>query len=399
MTDNVIILGAGASVDGGIPLLGNFVDTMWDLAMHEKHNNRALSDDDKKIFSEAMKVRDELDGYHGRASFNDRNIEDILSILSFNLIGGDKSDQDKLRWMIKAIARTIELTCNVKHSGQLDKIQNEGSHIYRSFWQKLFKRFGNFETSFPSIISFNYDLVLERALYQVLVGTTYHQKDPGSYSEVNEFPYDGINLKYQYNYLSDVSYTIKYVKYLDDQVISEGPFQSSLRLAHGTKLEKCSASDLRNSINIEVLKLHGSLNFPSKREDSYDSFVPTASIEEPYIIPPIINKAISPEQTMWGIGIKRLREAKNIIIVGYSLPQTDIYMQYFIKAGIGPNKNLNKIYVFNPAFDESNNENERMRDRFGNCFSPQLKNRIEFFPVNFENFVVYSMNDKDLFFT
>lgn len=88
MTDNVIILGAGASVDAGIPLLANFVEKMWEFAITGKHNGKNLSEEDQRIFNEAMKIKNELDGYHGRASFDDRNMEDILSILSFNLIGG-----------------------------------------------------------------------------------------------------------------------------------------------------------------------------------------------------------------------------------------------------------------------------------------------------------------------
>ena len=170
MTDNVIILGAGASVDAGIPVLANFVEKMWEFSITGRCNGKELSDDDKKIFNEAMKVKNELDGYHGRAAFNDRNIEDILSILSFNLIGGKKSDLEKQKWFIRAINRTIDLTCNVQHDGTLNKTQEVGHQVYRDFWRKMFARFKNTPSSFPTIISFNYDLVLERSLFQSLIG-------------------------------------------------------------------------------------------------------------------------------------------------------------------------------------------------------------------------------------
>jgi len=360
MTDNVIIFGAGASVDAGIPLLGNFVEKMWEFAVTGKQDGKELSADDKQIFSEAIKVRNELDGYHGRASFNDRNIEDILSILSFNMMGGDESDIAKLNWIIKAIARTIELTCLVKHDGGLNRIQGD-AWVYQQFWKSLFKRFSSTPESFPSIISFNYDLVMERSLFQTLINTSFNNTNADS-----GFPFDGITLKYQYKLVDDISYFVKNTRY-------DYPDSNEFnRQKAGTKLVKCATGDIKNPINIEILKLHGSLNFPSNQKTEYAVFNPTTPVQDPYIVPPNINKSISNDQTMWGIGLRRLREAKNIIIVGYSMPQTDIYIQYFIKAGIGPNVNLNKIIVFNPTLFTSGKENDEMRERFGNCFSPQL---------------------------
>ena len=367
MTDNVIILGAGASVDAGIPLLTNFVEKMWEFSITGRCNGKELSEDDKKIFNEAMKVKNELDGYHGRAAFNDRNIEDILSILSFNLIGGKKSDREKQKWFIKAITRTIDLTCNVQHDGKLNRMQSDGNGVYRSFWHRLFARFKDAPNSFPTIISFNYDLVLERSLLQALIGTNYDfYKD--------KFPFSSINLKYQYGLVKDLMFKAKYTQF----TTSLSPARQETELI----LEPID-EPLQNSINIELLKLHGSLNFPATKEGV---FFPTQAADNPYILPPIINKWVGRnEETIWSAGLQRLREAKNIIIIGYSLPQTDIFMQYFLRAGVGPNLNLNKIIVFDPTLYKDSLENKLMRERFENCFSPQLRNRIYFNPVDFSD--------------
>ena len=365
MTDNVIILGAGASVNAGIPLLANFVEKMWEFSITGKHNGKDLSEEDKRIFNEAMKVKNELDGYHGRAAFNDRNIEDILSILSFNLIGGKKTDTEKQKWFIKAITRTIDLTCNVLHDGKLNKIQTKGNQIYRKFWYGLFNRFKVSPRSFPTIISFNYDLVLERSLLQSLISTNYTQYN-------NEFPFGGVNIKYHYGFIKDLSFKIKYTRFVTSL--------SDLGEESGMTLEP-SDEPVNNSIDVELLKLHGSLNFPAQKEEV---FAPTQVANNPYILPPIINKWVGKnEESIWSTGLQRLREAKNIIIVGYSLPQTDIFMQYFLRAGVGPNLNLNKVIVFNPTLYQTGTDNELMRERFGNCFSPQLRNRINFNPTNF----------------
>jgi hypothetical protein len=96
MKDNIIIFGAGVSADAGIPLLANFVDKMWEFAVRGKNGQDELSDEDKIIFKKVLDIREELNGYHGRASLDDRNIEDILSILSFNLVNRNKPDEEKL---------------------------------------------------------------------------------------------------------------------------------------------------------------------------------------------------------------------------------------------------------------------------------------------------------------
>lgn len=115
MSDNALILGAGFSHDANVPLLSGFVEQMSAHAIRKKANDQPLSKANQDTFERAMRIRFELDGYHGRAMFDDRNIEDILSLLSFNALAED--DRANLSAMTKAIARTIELSCNVKHLG------------------------------------------------------------------------------------------------------------------------------------------------------------------------------------------------------------------------------------------------------------------------------------------
>lgn len=373
MNNNVIILGAGFSFDSGIPLLGGFVEKMWEFAVRKTHNGSPLDQADLEIFEAAVKVKNELDSYHGRAVFSDRNIEDILSLLSFNLIGGGRREKDKIDKINRAIARTIELSCSVKHPGVLsgggNKVNNTGPELYREFWRNLFKRY-ELSHDFPSIITFNYDLVLERALLQLLIGLNYNLE------KHNSVPFSSFNLSYDYEHCPDLSYAIEYIDYnTNDFRRKTGTILNPLDIGQDT------------DIKIELLKLHGSLNFPKKhaKTDSHTyNFV--KSLDDPQILPPISNKMSSTESVKpWRTAIHRLRDAKNIIIVGYSLPRTDIYMQYFLKAALGPNLNLNKITVFDPVLHTESPEGEGMRMRYQECFSPQLHERIEFHPkINIE---------------
>lgn len=370
MSDNVLIFGAGVSADAGIPMLPGFMEKMWEFSIRKAQGEVSLSDQDCEVFGKAMSIRRELDGYHGRSAFDDRNIEDVLSILSFNVMCGSRSDKKNMDWILKAINRTIELTCKVHHNGELRTKQTNKSQVYRRFWYNLFaatKKSGKL----PTIITFNYDLVLERSLMELLVNTFYNFLD-------KRFPYQGVTLKYYFDGRSDVSYKLEKAMYSDSDYSS----------GQGTILNQIN-SDVPNFIDIELLKLHGSLNFPNKRKLNELPSPITIPVERPYILPPIFNKLnVSEAKQMWSVALERLRNAKHLTIVGYSLPETDIYMQYFLKTALGPNLDLNRIFIFNPVLFRGGKEAEKMKARYESCFSPQLRSRIEFFPAK-DNVHIY----------
>lgn len=365
MGNNVIILGAGFSFDAGIPLLRNFVDCMWDFAMRKRAYGNPLDAGDIKVFQDAANVRNALDGYHGRASFDDRNIEDILSILSFNVLSGSSEAKQQLTSITRAIARTIEITCAVKHPG----IPSDGRYMairdepfqYREFWRAILHWYS--ETgSLPTIITFNYDLVLERSLLQLMIGTFYTRPTSAAHS------FRDIKIKYHYPHAPEELWTMKPCEFNT----AEFP-----RTEPGTILERNTASASSSMLEIEILKLHGSVNFPTKppTKDDYQYNI-SAPQDNPFILPPIFNKlSTTTPGEMWKVALQRLNEAHNVIFVGYSLPPTDIYMQYFLKAGLGPNLNINEIHVFDPAAAATG---AQLKERYQTCFSPQLRSRITF---------------------
>lgn len=366
MTENVIILGAGFSYDAGIPMLSNFIERMWEYSIRGVAGDTNLTSEDKSILSEALDIRREMDGYHGRVAFDDRNIEDILSMLAFNLLGGGTSDRNKLKAFTNAISKTIELACNVKHPGiptgprpQYTAI-SDGNEIYRRFWKTMFEWHKRGQ-ALPTIITFNYDLVLERALLQVLTNKYYNHHD-------NPVPFKNISLDYQYKQFPQQNYEVNYTRY--------GNFES----IEGTVLKHSDTPSQHDSAHIELLKLHGSLNFPKSKLDS-DLPSITSVIENPYILPPVSNKQSNGSGNQsWKTALQRLREAKNVVFVGYSLPKTDMYMQFFLKAALGPNQELNKLFVFDPVLWEDSDASKDMKKRYEMCFSEQLRPRIVFKP-------------------
>lgn len=375
MPNNVIILGAGASWSAGVPLMGGFMDQMWNLAKRGKHHDKVLKQDDTKLLTDALAVRDELDAYHGRASLDVWNLEEVLSILSLNALAGRGSDKRKLELMTRAIARTIEITCNVRHPGSLDQpiLSGEGRvGTYESFWHSLFAWSRARNDEIPFIITFNYDLVLERSLLHSVIGTNYNQR--------RRFPSKGFVVDYHTNVLPPIALGLRHVNFHR----ADNYHQTD----YGHILEESTQADIVSQFTrINLVKLHGSNNFPKRArgrpvvKDAGRRLVEAA--DDPLILPPVFNKASqSIGAEAWAAALDALRCCKNLIVCGYSLPITDIYMQYFLKAALGPNQNLNKIFVFDPCLflPERKSDGDALKQRYGSNFAAPIQKRIDYSP-------------------
>ncbi len=368
MADNVILLGAGASFDAGIPLLGSFMDRIFELANIRRSPMRDLTQEELNTLQEVIEIRDSMERYQPRVAINQFNLEQVLSILSFEALVGVEDGERKLEAFKKAISLTIELTCSITHHGELNTIHEDGPEVYRDFWDSLLTIHHDRLSELPTMLSFNYDLVLERALFQLAVGKHIGGRKP-------RIRGNGIRLNYHHPAYSPTAFKLKHGKYRgDDRDYQEVP---------GTFLEPVADDDeaISDFIEISILKLHGSLNFSDSEDTSPWSPLKIAAV--PQIIPPVFNKANATFGTpIWKAGLDALRTCKNLIICGYSLPTTDSYMQYFLKAALGPNRNLNQIFVFDPLlFDDPASEaGEELKKRYSECFAPQMHGKIVFQP-------------------
>ena len=375
MPNNVIILGAGASWAAGVPLMGGFMDQMWNLAKRGRHGDKVLSPDDTKLLTDALAVRDELDTYHGRASLDVWNLEEVLSILSLNALAGRGADKRKLELMTRAIARTIEITCHVQHSGSLDQPVFSGAgrvQIYENFWHSLFAWSRARNDEVPFIITFNYDLVLERSLLHAVTGTNYNRQ--------RAFPSKGFVVDYHTSVLPPVALGLKHVNFHRQNDYHQTDYGHILE-------EPVNTEAANHFTKINLIKLHGSNNFPKRArgrpavKDGGRRLVEPA--DDPLILPPVFNKASqSIGAEAWAAALDALRCCKNLIVCGYSLPLTDIYMQYFLKAALGPNQNLNKVFVFDPCLflPERKSDGDALKQRYSSNFASPIQKRIDYSP-------------------
>lgn len=364
MSDNVIILGAGASHDAGIPLLGNFIDKMISISATGRGPRGVLKAEEQSILKEALEIRNKIESYHARVAIDQFNLEQILSVLVFESQIGDRKGKKDLEIFTKAIATIIELTCNVMHDGGFDKIQENSTPVYCNFWKNLMLHRSSRMEKMPTILSFNYDLVLERALAQAIVG----HKDFDFWRKTR---FDGFQLDFQSETCDSPVFLLnqeRWSHYREEKL--------------GFTLEQdknVGAAESKNIAKIKLLKLHGSLNFPHRKNEEEWSMV--TAVENAKIIPPVFNKADSTfASPIWRSALNELRNCKNLIVCGYSLPTSDTYMQYFLKAALGPNLHLNKICVFDPELYKSEPKGEALKKRYMECFSPQFQQRIDFQP-------------------
>jgi len=380
MSDNVIILGAGASFDAGIPLMSNFIDTMWNIARTGRCNGSAISPSDRKILESALGVREDLDGYHGRASFDMWNIEDLLSILSFNALAGGRKEKSRLEAVTKGISKTIELTCKVSHDGNLDSDSKEGRHQgYEKFWASLLKFAVETNSDVPPIVTFNYDLVLECSLLRVLTGSKYFG------SGKSNLPWKRLVIRYGSRTFPEASFGLKMETW--ESWNRDGSTREHFRGPQLIETDEPGDHDDSNTLVIRIFKLHGSMNFPRTKNENRSKQTTAqklvSALEDPLILPPVFNKATnSLGGSTWADALNAIRSCKNLNICGYSLPATDIYMQYFLKAALGPNQDLNKIFVFDPVLYRSDKTDDAtaLKGRYSSNFSKSIKHRIIFHP-------------------
>lgn len=364
MTENVILLGAGASHSAGIPLLSEFMRTIRKLAATGVSEHRELTGEEIKVLQKAVDIRDSLREYHATVAFDQFSIEDILSILSFDVLAGSDEARKQLDDFAQAISLTIELTCSVQHHGELQRICDDGPDEYRAFWRGLFNALRRDMSEMPAIISFNYDLVLERALLQTIIG--HPMSDHRKFIRGRQ-----LAIRYDHKNCGLCELLVRSCDF-------DG-FGSTQK--QGLYLELLNPNDANAAkrIEIPIIKPHGSLNFP-KSPRGYDWSLVKA-VKDPAILPPVFNKAsVEIGAPIWKAGMEALRGCKNLIICGYSLPITDTYMQYFLKSALGPNADLDQIFVFDPALFEPGPAGPALRDRYSKCFSAQFEKQIQFNP-------------------
>lgn len=310
---NVYILGAGFSAAAGIPVVRDFLYDMrsslsW-LTAQGRHR-------DRDAVEEVLRFRKVAASAALRVNLNVENIEDLFSLAA-------ASGQYPLAESVStAIAATVSFGAatrtappvfvSVKHGVTIPpnwELRQEADQV-KKYYAPLYDLQAGLLSGAPcgihaamrnTIISFNYDTVLEEALWNW-------------------------KLKSWYGFESD---SVEY--------------DSSATFVSETNADSAVA----------VLKLHGSVNWatPNNKErltlyGSYEDIL--EANQQVLLVPPTWRKTFSgPISHVWDGAVRALKEATRIVIVGFSIPPTDIHFKYLLAAGLQENISLRKIFCIN----------------------------------------------------
>jgi len=328
----VFFLGAGFSAPFGQPVMNSFLEVA-------RYSNR-ISPKEKE-FLDALVL--EARRANAMLESSSTNLEDILSFaVMADRLGLMEDDEEPRGPRLKRILQRIYSDVN----------PNE--YFERYDWAKDFFRLESFDG--VSIITTNYDLNIESALYWM-------------------------RLAYSYNTVAQLPF--EYQEYIDYQYVG------SLYQEDGVPLFKLHGSinwfEVDNNgerfrVDHKILKTVRGIRLPYPLFHSYEYE------GVPVIIPPTFLKPDIGGQMLkvWEGAAHALSSAEMIVFVGYSFPPTDVEMRYFLARSLAGNARLRKILVYDLyAQDIVDRLKTDKYSRFGSHFLSFLESHSGDWRANF----------------
>lgn len=345
---NVYILGAGFSYDAGLPLVSDFLIRMRDSHEWLVKENRTR---EAKAVANVLEFRLNAASAAYWANLDLENIEELFSLAS-------ASASDITADIRLAIAATLDyarkirgdLKCKIgirQSEGLFDsktskwpswaKLESNGFYKMGTYALYVANLLGMLKDGKPqgenTFITFNYDTVLEDALHDLRIPVTYG---------------------------------------------------SSL----GTPLAK-----IKSALgSVPVFKLHGSVNWARTSDEGgpikiFSDYAALAKEEFiPDLVPPTWKKIFENEiEDVWDEAISKLNTATRIIVIGFSLPPTDMHFKYLLAAGLHKNISLRNVLFVNP--DEKNELKPRATQLLRQAYIES--GRITFNKETLEQFTIY----------
>ncbi|MBU2850581.1 SIR2 family protein [Acidithiobacillus ferrivorans] len=327
---NVYVLGAGFSKDAGLPLLTTFL-----ASMREARASGQLNSLENDAIDALLEYRLHASLAASRVPINPDNIEDLLSLVLATPVSVTTDSQRNIaRELPIAIGATLSYRQKLYFQKSPTRIVQTNTEPDHERWLIPQHQVGDIQRQVPL-----YDLYV--ALMCGYFNKTTAQKDT-----IITFNYDTLiedaltRMKVPYNY-----------GYSSANLINHGKCQAGLS-GHLTLFDAPTDS-------IPLLKLHGSINWADGEPDSSTGLVPrlfydsydelVAEDAVPLIEPPTWRKGGNDIlRTVWDRAVNALQIATRIIFIGYSAPATDPHFRFLMAAGLAKNICLSKVVVVNP---------------------------------------------------
>jgi hypothetical protein len=314
---NVYVLGAGFSADAGMPVVKDFMPRMREALEWVSNQDR---EEERSSIQSVLEFRKEATSAAYRLRLDIDNIEHLFSLaaavdpnrLQNSIVNSitatlDFCETNRSRpkinvWFERGFANNIErnIDNSVGSSGSYEKAEID---LYDFFAIVLSGYACKEKGQRNSVITFNYDLELEKSLRRI-------------YS-----PFD---------------YGLKGIRWDYDRPVV--PYSDPL----------------------PIYKLHGSINWAyegirGKRLTVYENYhAAREKARYRLLIPPTWQKVfVGQLQSVWQGAVRALSTATRIVIIGFSLPETDVHFKYLLAAGLKDNITLREIIFINKENQDS----------------------------------------------
>jgi len=358
VAENVFIFGAGASKDAGVPLMDEFIKE--GLALKNKKISRTEKIDFDRVDQAITSLYNSL---YSKINIKLINIEDVFGLIEMgkilNKLPGCKNAEE-IEELRESIIKFIVVTIEQKNlfNYKKGKIASTAK-IYDEFADKTLRNMYRNNISF-SAITFNYDISLDHSLS--FYGIPYNYCLPHSKNE------------------------IKLIKphFLSKNEIKLIKLHGSINWGICSKCKQIMPIDFTKFNSYPCLQPDPSPNLipiriGSKIGKFFHSNGCRARLKDiPLLIPPTWNKTDYHRyiKAVWKHAAIELSEAENIIIIGYSMPETDLFFKYLLGLGtINPMKRLRRFWIFNP--------DRELEKRYKNIKGLGIED-FQFFPSTFK---------------
>jgi len=308
--NTVFIIGAGASKHVGVPTMDGFINKMYELyRSNDEYQDRLVFDLIRKW--KGVFAHGSFDLNNVEALFSAADIERLISI-------GEKEDAsvseafEALRTMI---VRTVVDTqaYSLADNGRRVTSENAYGELLKEIRKRSDRRF--------DFITVNYDLGLE-------------------------FAFDSVGKKYDLGFGA------------------WNAVESHLLKLHGSINWKTEGGNIKEISPHDMRVRSGGYQFAQLLGGKHRLKLETyLELRESLIIPPSFSKygVEGPLRSVWSNAYRALRNARDIFIIGYSMPETDLMVRYLLSLAFRDVERIRTCWIINP--DE--NCIKRFNDLFG----------------------------------
>ena len=309
MAETVFILGAGASKEAGAPLMKDFLSKAQEVAPSDELN----------IVMRGVK---KFSRTHSKWPIYGGNLEEVFAAFEMASVlnrfpGMNRDDVEKLVPAMRTVIEdTLDKTVHFHATSKSD--QPRAPRAYIEFVRLMSAiRARSQEEQGVAIITFNYDIALDCALWNFGDSANYALGD--SKGNVPLFKLHG-SLNW-----AECRGCGKVVPWSMEDYFSKSRWTSS---------------NENRTVNIPITK--------QIKEDFVHCGKPCEVA--PFVVPPTWNKSghYGSIASVWEAAANALADAENIFIIGYSMPNTDMFFRYLMALSTAEDTLMKRFWVFNP---------------------------------------------------